>query len=264
MILFFFGLFLICIVLIGYGFVGKIFYVLLICVVLVLCLEYVVFCDFGWVYVDLFEVWVSVDLDEVIEVVDIDLVVIVLFNVIYVSFVEWVLCVGKYVVVDKLFIVILVEVWCFVDFVCEWFGQVFLVFQNWCFDSDFFVVEVVLQVGSIGLVCYFELVIECFCLQVCDCWCEYDLFGFGLWFDFGLYLFDQVLCLFGVLQCVYGYLCWLCEGVQIDDWFEVLFDYLYCQVVLCVSMFVVNLVLCFNVYGDYGSLFKVGVDIQEV
>lgn len=125
------------IVLIGYGFVGKIFYVLFICLVLGLNLVFVVFCDEEKVKCDLLDVMVIVFLEVVVQYLDVDLVVIVFFNVMYVLLVCLVLNVGKYVVVDKFFIFDMQEVWELIVLVEEK-QCLFFVFYNCCWDSDYF------------------------------------------------------------------------------------------------------------------------------
>lgn len=116
----------------------------------------------------------------------------------------------------------------------------------------------------IGEVMYFELYIDCYWFVVCDCWCELVGQGVGIWYDFGLYLVDQVLQLFGLFECVYVVFVIQCVGGFSDDWVYVWLDYGVCQVIVYVSMFVVGGVWCFVVYGICGSLIKIGVDCQEV
>lgn len=154
----------ICVGLVGYGFVGKMFYVLLIGVELGLMLVVVVLCDVDKVYVDWLEVVVFVDLVDFFVVVD--LVVIVLFNDMYVLLVWVVLLVGKVVVVDKLFMFDMVEVWDLIV-VVGWEWWLLLVFYNWWWDSDYFSVKVVIGDGLVGMVVYFELYIDWFWLVVC-------------------------------------------------------------------------------------------------
>lgn len=93
--------------LVGFGYVSKMFYVLLIGGMLGMVLKVVVSSDVDKVYVDWSGVKVMSVLGDLLDDLDIDLVVIVILNDIYFLLVKVVLEVGKYVVVDKFFIVIL-------------------------------------------------------------------------------------------------------------------------------------------------------------
>lgn len=80
--------------------------------------------------------------------------------------------------------------------------------------------------GVLGEVVYFEFYFDCFCLQVCDCWCEQGGLGSGIWYDLVLYFFDQVITFFGLLVSMMVDLVQLWFGVQLIDYFYVILFYL--------------------------------------
>lgn len=97
----------ICVGLIGYGYVSKIFYVFLIVGMFGLELVVIFSSDEIKVKVDWLMVMVVFELKYLFNDFNIDLIVIFIFNDIYFLLVKVVFEVGKYVVVDKFFIVIL-------------------------------------------------------------------------------------------------------------------------------------------------------------
>lgn len=183
-------------VLIGYGFVGCVFYVLLIQYMFGLVLYSIVSLQCDMLLCMFSNVYVCVMLQDVFDDLVVDVVVIVMLNEQYVLLVMVVLVVGKYVLVDKFFVLDVVEVEMVLVVVCD-VGCIVIVFQNWCFDVDFFMLQVLLVEGMLGEVVECYVYFDCYWLQVCDCWCEWDMLGSGLWYDFGLYLLDQMLVLFG-------------------------------------------------------------------
>lgn len=76
--------------------------------------------------------WVEVDVVVFFDVVDIDVVYICILNIMYVDFVFWVLNVGKYVICEKLFVMIVEDVWMFVEIV-EGCGCVVVVLFIYCY-----------------------------------------------------------------------------------------------------------------------------------
>lgn len=97
----------ICVGLIGYGYVSKTFYVFLIVGMFGLELVVIFSSDEIKVKVDWLMVMVVFELKYLFNDFNIDLIVIFIFNDIYFLLVKVVFEVGKYVVVDKFFIVIL-------------------------------------------------------------------------------------------------------------------------------------------------------------
>ena len=136
-------------------------------------------------------------------------------------------------------------------------------FQNRRWDSDYLGIKQVIDGGLIGEVAHFESHIDRFRPSPRDRWRENPGPGSGLWFDLGPHLADQALQLFGLPEAVTADFGCLRAGSRTDDWAHVILDYPRRRVVLHGSMLAAGAHTRFIAHGTAGTVVKRGSDIQE-
>lgn len=251
---------LLCVGIVGFGWFGVCYVQVLVygmcyCMLVVVCSLVVV----EWVYVveycgvlQLYE-----NFDDMLVNLDIDVVVLVMFILLYVSQMIVVLCVGKYVFVEKLLVLNVEDCEVVLKVVEQYLQQVVMVGFVCCFDLYYQVVQWVIVQGEIG---WFFIVN----LQICDL---NDLEGFfvcfvlifgGIFMDCSIYDIDFVCWMLGKL-CV---LCVFVLGINVL--YFVLVEYGDVDNGLVMIEFeggvcVVFYVLCMMVYGYEISIEIIGI-----
>lgn len=250
------------VVLVGYGFAGRIFHAPLIAATEGLNLHTVVSSDAAKVHVDFPNARVVTHLDEALRDSDTDLVVIATPNVLHATQASAALNAGKHVVVDKPFTVTLAEAAAVIAD-AEKNQRVLSVFQNRRWDADFLTVQRLIADGVLGDIVYFESHFDRYRPLVRDRWRERAGPGNSAWFDLGAHLVDQALLLFGRPETISLDVAAQRDGALTDDYFHALLRYPTHRVVLHASALVASDNRRFTVHGKNGSFTKHGLDSQE-
>ena len=96
-----------------------------------------------------------------------------------------------------------------------------------------------------------------------NAWRERPEPGGGILFDLGAHLFDQALVLFGAPRAISADVFSEREGSQVDDAFDVRFEYPEMHAYLRASMMACSPGPRFVLHGTKGSFVKYGMDPQE-
>ncbi len=249
------------VVLVGYGFAGKVFHAPLIAATPGLRLHTVVSRDAGKVHAD----WPQA---RVVEAPDdafgdaIDLVVIAAPNALHAPLAQAALARGRHVVVDKPFALTLAEARDVVA-AAERARRIVSVFQNRRWDGDFLTLRALLDAGTLGRVVEFRSHFDRFRPAVQDRWRERDEPGSGLWYDLGPHLLDQAVQAFGLPEAITVDIARLRDGALAPDYFEATLRYPRHRAVLHASTLAAAPAPRFSVHGTAGSYVKHGLDIQE-
>lgn len=250
------------VVLVGYGFVGKVFHAPLIQATPGLSLHTVVSRDAGKVQADWPHARVVADAQAAFDDPAIDLVVIASPNASHAPLAIAALVAGKHVVVDKPFTLSLQEADAVVA-AARQADRLLSVFQNRRWDADFLTLRRLIDTGTLGRVAAFHSHFDRFRPVVQDRWRERDEAGGGLWYDLGPHLLDQAVQLFGLPQAITADIARLRDGAQAADYFDTTLRYPRHRVVLHASTLVAGNGLRFAVHGTRGSYLKHGLDAQE-
>lgn len=164
-----------------------------------------------------FYIYFISDFDEVLNDFDVKLVVVCIYVDSYFEYVKCVLEVGKNVLVEKLFILMFVQVKELFVLVKSK-GLIVMLYQNCCFDFCFLIVKKVIESGKLGEIVEVESYFDYYCLVV---EIKSGLLQDGVFYGFGVYMMDQIIFLFGCLDYVVYDICSLCNKVNFDDIFEV-------------------------------------------
>ena len=250
------------VVLVGYGFVGKVFHAPLIQATPGLILHTVVSRDAGKVHADWRDVRVVEDARAAFADPDIQLVVIASPNDSHAPLAIAALAQGKHVVVDKPFTLTVQEAQQVIDAATR-ADRLVSVFQNRRWDADFLTVQRLIGDGTLGRVAEFHSHFDRFRPVVQDRWRERDAPGGGLWYDLGPHLLDQALQLFGLPEAISADIARLRDGAQAPDYAHATLRYPHHRVHLHAGTLVAGNGLRFAVHGTRGSYLKHGLDVQE-
>ena len=250
------------VVLVGYGFVGKVFHAPLIQATPGLRLHTVVSRDADKVHRDWPHVKVIADAHAAFADPAVDLVVIASPNDSHAPLAMAALEQGKHVVVDKPFTVTLQEASDVVATASR-AGRMVSVFQNRRWDADFLTVQRLVGDGTLGRVAEFHSHFDRFRPVAQDRWRERDAPGGGLWYDLGPHLLDQAIQLFGMPEAISVDIARLRDGAQAPDYVHATLRYPTLRVHLHAGALVAGNGLRFAVHGTQGSYLKHGLDVQE-
>ena len=250
------------VVLVGYGFVGKVFHAPLIQATPGLRLHTVVSRDADKVHRDWPHVKVITDAHAAFADPAVDLVVIASPNDSHAPLAMAALEQGKHVVVDKPFTVTLQEALDVVATAAR-AGRIVSVFQNRRWDADFRTVRRLVEQGALGRIAEYHSHFDRFRPVVQDRWRERDEPGGGLWYDLGPHLIDQAVQLFGLPEAINADIARLRDGAQAPDYAHATLRYPTHRVHLHAGTLVAGNGLRFAVHGTHGSYLKHGLDVQE-
>jgi len=170
---------------------------------------------------------------------------------------------GRDVVVDKPFTANLKEAEELVK-IAEGSGRLLTVYQNRRFDGDFKTVRKIISSGALGRIVAYESHYDRFRPNIKpNDWHERPGQGTGTLFDLGPHLIDQAFTLFGVPQAITAQIMRLREGSQVNDAFDLRFEYEGMSATVRSSMLASTPRPRFLIHGAKGSFVKYGMDPQE-
>ena len=170
---------------------------------------------------------------------------------------------GRDVVVDKPFTTSSSDAMQLIE-LAEKNRRVLTVYQNRRFDGDFLTVQELLASDALGRVVAYESHFDRFRPAIKEnAWRERPEPGSGILFDLGPHIFDQAMVLFGTPLAIDADVFSEREGSQVDDAFDVRFEYERIRAVLRASVMTVAPGPRFVIHGTTGSFVKYGLDPQE-
>jgi scyllo-inositol 2-dehydrogenase (NADP+) len=209
------------------------------------------------------DVRIARSLEDLLADEHIQLCVIATPNAFHFDLAQRCLLAGRDVVVDKPFTTNSEDAVQLID-LAEKNGRVLTVYQNRRFDGDFFTVQELLASDALGRVVTYESHFDRFRPAIRDgAWRERPEPGSGILFDLSPHLFDQAMALFGPPLAINGDVFSQREGSQVDDAFDVRFEYPGMRAYLRASVMTVAPGPRFVVHGTKGSFVKYGLDPQE-
>src|SRR5205809_706278 len=193
----------------------------------------------------------------------IDLVVVATPNTSHYPIAKQCLLAGHHVVVDKPFTTTFAEARELVE-LARTQRRIVTVYQDRRYTGDFATVRRVVGEGDLGRIAIFESHFDRFRPELKpNAWREQAYPGSGVWFDIGPHLFDQALLLFGIPEAVGADIRIERAGGRIDDAFDVTLYYPHSRAVLRASMLRPPVGPTWIVNGTSGSFVKYGMDPQE-
>ena len=192
----------------------------------------------------------------------VDAVVIASPNATHFPLAEAALRAGKHVVVDKPLVISMAQADALLR-IADRSDRMLSVFHNRRWDGDFLTVKHLLDTDAVGSPLLFEAHWDRFRPALRQGWKEVSDEGSGLLFDLGPHMIDQMLQLFGMPRAVSADILVQRPGSDIDDCFELRFDFGALRVRLCSSMMIADPRPRFALHGPAGSFVKYGVDTQE-
>ena len=171
---------------------------------------------------------------------------------------------GRDVVVDKPFTPTMAESEELVRLAAER-GRLITVYHDRRYDGDFHTVQKIVKSGALGEVVEFESRFDRFRPEAKPgAWRERaDQPGAGVLFDLGPHVIDQALILFGVPQAVTAWAIRQRDTSEVDDAFDVLFEYPRTRALLRARILAFAPTEHFLLHGTRGSFVKYGMDPQE-
>jgi scyllo-inositol 2-dehydrogenase (NADP+) len=210
------------------------------------------------------EMRVARTLDELLTDKDIQLCVIATPNDSHVEYARACLLAGRDVVVDKPFAPTLRECEELVKLAAER-GRLITVYQDRRFDGDFGTIKQLVSSGRLGSIVEYECRYDRFRLEPkAGAWREKaDHPAAGVLFDLGPHVIDQALVLFGEPKRIMASAFCQRETSQVDDAFDVCFEYEHLRVLLRARIVAFAPGPHFLIHGTKGSFVKYGMDPQE-
>jgi scyllo-inositol 2-dehydrogenase (NADP+) len=143
-------------------------------------------------------------------------------------------------------------------------GRLLTVYQNRRLDGDFRTVRKLLASDTLGRVVAYTSHYDRFRPTLKEnAWRERPEPGSGILFDLGAHFFDQALVLFGVPSAISADVFAERTGSQVDDAFDVRFEYPEMHAYFRASMMACAPGPRFVLHGTNGSFVKHGMDPQE-
>ncbi|MCJ7842345.1 oxidoreductase [Lederbergia sp. NSJ-179] len=210
--------------------------------------------------------WIEVvkSVDELYADPEIDLIIVTTPSTDHVPFVRDALNAGKHVVVEKPFTPTTNEADELIQ-LAKKKNKVLSVFHNRRWDGDFMTIQEILQKNLLGRIRECEFHWDRFNPIVSgNNWREQAGAGTGVFYDLGVHLLDQAVCLFGTPQTIAADVQIQREGAATHDYFAVTLRYHdKLKVTLKSSPFVRIESPRYILHGEKGSFIKYGVDPQE-
>jgi predicted dehydrogenase len=246
---------------VGYGFSSTTFHLPFIQADPQFSLQYIVSSKVDSVKLDHADVAAVSQLSD-IPVDKVDLVVITTPNQLHFEQVRDCLNAGWHVVVEKPFVLSREQAVTLAD-LAEQLGRLLVVFQNRRWDGDFLTLRSMIDTGGVGQVKKFVSRFDRFRPNVRVRWREQAGPGAGILWDLGPHLVDQMVALFGKPSAVTASVMTLRDSADVDDNFEIWFEYPGFQVMLGSSSFQAGPIARFQLEGSEGTFIKYGLDVQE-
>jgi scyllo-inositol 2-dehydrogenase (NADP+) len=143
-------------------------------------------------------------------------------------------------------------------------GRVLTVYQNRRFDGDFLTVQNLLASDALGRVVAYESHFDRYRPAIKEnAWRERPESGSGILYDLGPHLFDQAMVLFGAPLAINADVFSEREASEVDDAFNVSFEYAQMRAILRASVMTVAPGPRFVIHGTKASFVKYGLDPQE-
>ncbi len=194
---------------------------------------------------------------------EIDLISVSSPNDTHFDYVQRALIAGKHVLVEKPFTTTAQEAETLIA-LAKKLGKHLFVFQNRRFDSDFLTVKRVIENKLIGDVLSMDILFNRYKPQPNPKkWKEVAAPSTGILYDLGAHIIDQTISLFGAPQSFTGETFTQRPHSEIDDAFDVRFDYGKIKVTLRSSLMVREETPRYIIQGTKGSFVKYGIDVQE-
>ncbi|CAF3658469.1 unnamed protein product [Rotaria sp. Silwood1] len=196
---------------------------------------------------------------------DIDLVIITTSNDLHYSLSKQALEKGKHVVIEKPMTIRSSEALELIE-LAKIKKLILCPYQNRRYDSGYNTIKEIINKKLLG-----DEILDCEIhfdryrpeLKGGDAWRERNELGAGIFYDLGSHLIDQTLSLFGHPQTITADIRIQRPVSQVDDYFDVRFDYGHLRVTLKSSMLVREMGPRYVLHGPKGSFIKYGDDIQE-
>ena len=170
---------------------------------------------------------------------------------------------GREVVVDKPFTTTTQEARELIQ-VAEQQKRLLAVYQNRRWDGDFVTIKKLIASGALGRLAAYESHYDRFRPQLTPgAWRERPGPGSGILYDLGSHLIDQSLALFGAPKSVTADVFAQRDAAQVDDAFDLRFEYPGLRVTLRSSMLALAARPRFLLHGTLASFVKYGMDPQE-
>lgn len=192
----------------------------------------------------------------------IDLIVVATPHDSHAELAERALLAGKHVVVDKAFVLSVVDGERLIE-LANREGKVLTVFHNRRWDGDFLTTVELVRSDRLGPINLFEAHWDRFRPIVPQGWREEPALGAGSLWNLGPHLIDQMLLLFGMPDRVQADIECQRAGARVDDYFSLAFYYGTMRAVLSASSTAAIPRARFAVHGSEGSFVKFGLDPQE-
>jgi len=210
------------------------------------------------------EVRIARSLDEMLSDKSIQLCVVATPNDSHFSYTKACLEAGRDVVVDKPFTPTMREAEELVQLAAKR-GRLLTVYQDRRYDGAFLTVKKLVAAGALGKVVEYEARFDRFRLDAKQgAWREKaDFPAAGVLWDLGPHLLDGALVLFGEPEYVYAAAFWQRESSQIDDSFDVIFEYPHARATLRARIIAYAPGPHLLLHGTRGSFVKYGMDPQE-
>jgi scyllo-inositol 2-dehydrogenase (NADP+) len=210
------------------------------------------------------DVRVARTVDELLSDASIQLCVIATPNDSHYELTRACLLAGRDVVVDKPFAPTLRESQELVRLAAER-GRIITVYQDRRWDGDFQTVQKIVASGALGKIVEYECRYDRFRLEPkANAWRERATQpAAGVLFDLGPHVIDQALVLFGEPQSITASAFCQRETSQVDDAFDVCFEYPGLRAMLRARIIAFAPGPHFLIHGTKGSFVKYGMDPQE-
>jgi scyllo-inositol 2-dehydrogenase (NADP+) len=213
------------------------------------------------------EIYPSVEtvksLDDVLSDKSIDLVIISSPHQTHFDYAQKCLLADKHVLIEKPMVATAEEGEILINLAKKQ-GRILSVYQNRRFDGDFKTIQKIMKNGFLGDIVNYEARYDRWQpILSPKKWKETPSFMSGILYDLGAHLIDQTLCLFGTPLSYSGRVMTQREHSEIDDAFDLRFDYGKLQVTLKASLLVREPLPRYVIHGTHGSYVKYGVDPQE-
>lgn len=210
------------------------------------------------------EVRIARTLDEMLSDKSIQLCVVATPNDSHYSYTKACLEADRDVVIDKPFTPTMREAEELVDLAAKR-RRLLTVYQDRRYDGAFLTVKKLVAAGALGKVVEYEARFDRFRLDAKPgAWREKaDFPAAGVLWDLGPHLLDGALVLFGEPEYVYASAFWQRESSQIDDSFDVIFEYPHTRATLRARIIAYAPGPHLLLHGTKGSFVKYGMDPQE-
>ena len=206
---------------------------------------------------------IETDYKDLLNDPEIELVVVTTPNIYHYQMVKETLESGKQVVIEKPFTNTTAEADELIK-LADAKGLHLFVYHNRRWDGDFMTLKKIINKNVLGDIRHFEAHFDRYSPERTRAsWRDEAIPGSGNLYDLGSHLIDQALDLFGKPDSITANLQAQRKNSQVDDYFELLFNYHGFQIILTAGMLVLEHDLRYMIQGTEGTFVKYGIDPQE-